>query len=136
MGLSFSHMYTKNFYNNKLKTTSRILRNKMTFAEKKLWQQLLRKFKYRAHRQRPLGDFIADFYIPKAKLVIEVDGEIHSDPKQSVRDMDRTRILNNTGIKVIRFTNDQIINNIIWVSEQITTHVNLCICENEKHPLF
>lgn len=118
-------MYSRNFYNKNLKGVSRELRNHMTFSEKKLWQQFLRTFKPRVHRQRPLNNFVADFYIPKAKLVIEVDGEIHNDEKAIAKDMDRTMILIQSDIKVIRFKNEDVMKNFSFVCEVITKEVSL-----------
>ncbi len=103
-------MYTKNFYNKNLKKTARELRRTMTAAETKLWFQFLSTIEPRAHRQRSMGNFIADFYIPKAKLVVEVDGEIHLDEKSKAKDLERTWYFNNQGVEVVRVTNDQVIN--------------------------
>ena len=50
----------------------------MTLAEKKIWYDYLRNFPYRVYRQRPIDQFIVDFYCPKLKLVIEIDGDIHN----------------------------------------------------------
>ncbi len=118
-------MYTKNFYNKNLKIPGRELRNNMTPAENKLWYQFLNKFKPGARRQRSLGNFIADFYIPKAKLVIEIDGDVHSDEKAISKDIDRTMALNQSGIEVIRFKNEEVIKDFSSVCNKITQEVSL-----------
>lgn len=96
----------------------------MTEAEKKLWYQFLSPFQPKVHRQRPLGDYIVDFYIPKAKIVIEIDGDSHfestlSQEKDRVRDM----FLNSRGLKVIRFTNNDIHMSFESVCEEIENQI-------------
>lgn len=104
-------MYTRNFYNKNLKNPARVLRKEMTPAETKLWFQFLCDLESKVHRQRSMGNFIADFYIPKVKLVIEVDGGVHLDEKIKAKDAERTWYFNNQGIEVMRITNDQVVNN-------------------------
>jgi very-short-patch-repair endonuclease len=65
-------------YNPQLVERAKTLRKNMTKAEKKLWYDYLRNFQFRVHRQRPIDNFIVDFYCPNLSLVIEVDGESHS----------------------------------------------------------
>ena len=85
-----------------------------TPAEKVLWEVLRKKqvlglrFKF----QHPLNSFIADFYCHKIKLVIEVDGGIHSIPEIKERDQGRTYEMERLGIEVIRFTNEEVFNDI------------------------
>jgi very-short-patch-repair endonuclease len=88
------------------------LRKSMTPAEKVLWERLRsRKVKgFRFRRQQPIKDFIVDFFCYDAMLVIEVDGDVHSDEHQYERDEQRTIILKNLGINELRFTNQQVIN--------------------------
>ena len=92
------------------------LRKNMTYAEKLLWKKLNKKqiCDVRFRRQHPINNFIADFYCHKAKLIIEVDGEIHKNQKEY--DIGRTAELNKYEIEVIRFTNKKVetdINNVI-----------------------
>jgi len=94
------------------------LRGGLTKTEKLLWQELReRKLDgFRFRRQHPIKDFIVDFFCYEARLVIEIDGSVHLDPTQSDRDIERTRILNQLGLKVIRFTNEEVeskINHVI-----------------------
>src|ERR1043165_5806560 len=88
------------------------LRSEMTTVESALWSAISNKqlFKLKFRRQHPLNFFIADFYCHKLKLVIEVDGDIHDAADQKQYDSSRTEELNDFGIKVIRFTNDQLLN--------------------------
>ena len=88
------------------------LRKSMTPAEKILWERLRnRQIKgLRFRRQHPIKDFIVDFFCYDAMLIIEVDGEVHDDTHQSERDEQRTIILKKLGIKELRFTNQEVIN--------------------------
>jgi very-short-patch-repair endonuclease len=87
------------------------LRKNMTIAEKVLWQQLrncqIDGLKFR--RQHPVDIFILDFYCHERKLAVEVDGGIHNEAAQKEWDENRTYELNEFGIKVLRFTNEDII---------------------------
>lgn len=70
-------------------------------------------------RQHPINRFIVDFYCPKIKLIIEVDGSIHELPEYQAHDIGRSEILNDFGITDIRFTNEQIIEEIDSIINQI-----------------
>lgn len=90
------------------------MRKKPTEAEQVLWKYTR---KYRSggfvfRRQHPIDFFIADFYCHKVKLVIEVDGEIHADVNVREYDENRSGELEKFGITVIRFRNEEILNNI------------------------
>jgi len=91
---------------------ARLLRKSMTRAEKVLWEKLRRKQLegIRFRRQHPINIFIVDFYCHQANLVIEIDGGIHNETDQLERDENRTCELENFGLKVIRFTNEEVIN--------------------------
>ena len=71
-------------------------------------------------RQYSVGSYILDFYCPKARLSIELDGESHLPKDQKLYDKERTRYLNGNNIKVMRFWNDEVINNIDIVIQKIT----------------
>jgi very-short-patch-repair endonuclease len=90
------------------------LRKYETGAEKILWTKLSRNqmMGLQFRRQHPIDRFIADFYCAKIKLVIEVDGSIHKLPENKDYDIGRSEILNEFGITVIRFSNEQIVNDI------------------------
>ena len=90
------------------------LRKYETDAEKILWTKLNRNqiLGLQFRRQHPIDRFIADFYCAKIKLVVEVDGSIHELPENKDYDIGRSEILNDFGITVIRFSDEQIINEI------------------------
>jgi very-short-patch-repair endonuclease len=97
------------------------LRENMTKAETVLWKKIRNKrlagFKFR--NQHPIHVYILDFYCHETKLSIEVDGEYHLDKYQVQYDNDRTQFLAEIGIRELRFTNAQILENIDNVLEEI-----------------
>ena len=96
----------------------RTLRRNMTDAESLVWKRLrgcrVRGYKFR--RQHPFGDFILDFVCLEAKLVIEIDGGQHNG---SVQDLVRDQVLESAGFRVMRFWNNQVLNEIASVVEAI-----------------
>lgn len=99
----------------------RYLRNNMTEPEMKLWQYIKNKqlgVKFR--RQHSIGEYIADFYCTKLKLVIEIDGESHFDDEAIEYDIIRTNFFKNLGIEVIRFNNDEVMTNIEGIFDVIS----------------
>ena len=89
------------------------LRKNLTLAEARLWEKLKNKnlgVKFR--RQHPIAGYIADFYCHKAKLIIEVDGDIHSLNENRDYDVRRENDLKEIGYRVMRFTNQQILNSM------------------------
>jgi len=99
------------------------LRKEMTMAEKKLWSRLNKnQLGVRFKAQHPIDIFIVDFYCHKCKLVIEVDGEIHLSQKEY--DEGRTAELERWDLKVIRFKNEEVMNDIERVVEEIKKYVN------------
>ena len=98
-------------YNQKLIINSRTLRSDMTDAERLLWKRV--RFKQMRgllfYRQKPLLKFIVDFYCPKAKLVIELDGSQHFEEAQRVADAERDAALTGLGLRVLRFDNRQVL---------------------------
>ena len=106
-------------YNRNLVPKAKELRKNMTAAERKLWYECLRGFPFRVLRQRPINNFIVDFYCAKLKLVIEVDGDSHFTVEAQAKDKERTDILQGYGLTVIRFTNDDVLNNLEGVCETI-----------------
>jgi len=106
-------------YNPKLKEHARELRKNLTEAEKKLWYGYLRNFKYRVLRQRPIDNYIVDFYCPELRLVIEIDGESHFTEEGKAYDEERFRILNAYGLQVIRFTNDEVLGHFEAVRQKV-----------------
>ncbi len=108
-------------YNRNLKQYSRQLRENMTDAERNLWAKIrMKQLKgYQFYRQKPIGDYIVDFYCPKAKLVIEVDGSQHFSDEMTEDDKIRDEYINSLGLKVLRFTNTDILTHIDGVVESI-----------------
>ena len=102
-------------YNKNLVPRAKALRKNMTLAERKIWYDYLRNFSYRVYRQRPIDNFIVDFYCPKLKLVIEIDGDSHSSENAQKYDRERTKILAGYGLKVIRFNNEEVLHNLAGV---------------------
>ena len=90
---------------------ARKLRDHQTEAELFLWSQLenLKYLNVRFKRQHPILYFVADFYCHKVKLIIEVDGGYHDIPEQYKYDKEREHELEDLGLKVIRFTNEQVL---------------------------
>ena len=96
------------------------MRKEATEAERKLWRHLRdggRGAKFR--RQHPLGPFILDFYCHGARLVVEVDGGGHAGTKQAEYDYERSRALSAEGIRVLRFWNSEVMENVEGVLEKI-----------------
>jgi very-short-patch-repair endonuclease len=111
-------------YNKNLKEPSRQLRNDMTDAERQLWSQIRAKqMGCWFYRQKPIGGYIVDFYCPKAKLVIEVDGGQHFSDENAAYDRVRSEYLASAGLTVLRFTNSEVIKNIEGVVESIKSKI-------------
>lgn len=104
---------------------ARRLRKRMTRAEKLLWEKLRNKkvkgFKFR--RQHPIAIYIVDFYCHELKLVIEVDGKYHNKIEQRLKDKERTQFIQFQGLQVIRFTNEEIINDLNTVLQKIENEI-------------
>lgn len=119
---------TKIHYKPELKKLARQLRNRATQSEIKLWQYLKGKQLdgYDFHKQKPMGDYIVDFFCPKLKLAIELDGYTHGFENVFEKDNIKTRILNEMGIMVLRFNDADVMKNIDGVlgciREYIKTH--------------
>lgn len=107
-------------YNNKLKLRARTLRKESTLSEVLLWKYLNRKQirGYQFLRQKPLGNYIVDFYCPRLKLVIEIDGSSH-DSKQEY-DKFREDHLRISGLHVLRFSDGDVKNGVESVVREIT----------------
>lgn len=108
-------------YSKNLKELSQKLRSNQTDAEGKLWQRINRDqlLGFRFNRQKPLLNYIVDFYCAKAKLIIELDGSHHYEPKYQEKDRQRDDELRSLGFTVMRFSNDEIYYEIEAVVEQI-----------------
>lgn len=104
-------------------SAAKILRDNMTTCEKLLWEKLKLKqvCGLRFRRQHPIVFFIADFYCHEARLVIEIDGDIHIQQREY--DDGRSAEMEKYFIKVIRFTNSEVENNIDYVIKKIEDEV-------------
>ena len=108
-------------YNRNLKENSRQLRNNITDAERYLWTRIrMEQLKgCRFYRQKPVGDYIVDFFCPEAKLVIEIDGGQHFSDEMTGHDRIRDEYLSSRGLRVLRFANNDVLINIDEVVESI-----------------
>jgi len=100
------------------------LRNNVTNEEMILWGMLKDKFptvKFR--RQHPISNYIADFYCHSQKLIIEIDGSIHDIEEVKMNDAQRQKDLENLGLRIIRFTNKEIRNNMNTVLQSIEKNI-------------
>lgn len=101
------------------------LQNNETDAEKILWEKLrnnqFKGLKFR--RQHPINLYIVNFYCHKLKLIIELDDHYHTLRKQVSKDIERTEALFLMGLEVIRFKNDEVLNDIDSVSARITNWI-------------
>lgn len=95
----------KYFYNKNLTTNARSLRKDMTPWERKLWHLFLKNFPIRIYRQRVIGSCIVDFYCPKAKLAIELDGSQHFTSEGLDSDRRRDATIEALGIDIFRIPN-------------------------------
>ena len=105
--------------NAKLTSNAQTLRKNMTKEEYKIWNQFLRCYKPRFHRQYVIGNYIADFYCHKAKLVVELDGAQHFTPEEQEYDQKRSEYLKAQGLKVVRFSNLDVLRRLREVCEEI-----------------
>ena len=97
----------------------------MTDAEKLLWSKVrhrqLKQFQF--YRQKPIGSFIVDFYCPKANLVIELDGGQHYCEYRKTKDILRDKYMEHIGLKVLRFSDREVFENLRGVMERIWSYL-------------
>jgi very-short-patch-repair endonuclease len=108
-------------YNPKLKELARNLRNNMTYSEVKLWSCLSngKMMEYDFDRQKPIGNYIVDFYCKDLILAIEIDGITHSFEDVCVKDECRQKELERLGVRFLRFNALQVVNDITNVCRAI-----------------
>ncbi len=106
---------------------ARELRQKMTLAEKILWEELRDKrcegIKFR--NQHPVLRYVLDFYCHQYRLGIELDGGVHNTKSQVVYDEDRTKNISECGLRIIRFKNSEVIENVEEVINKILEKLEL-----------
>ena len=103
----------------KLLNNARELRRNMTKEERKLWYSFLRAHPASFRRQFIIDPYILDFYCPQVKLAIEIDGGQHYSEKGMEHDTNRTKWLEDKGVRVLRFLNTDITNRFKYVCENI-----------------
>ena len=110
----------------KIFENARELRKNMTFAERIMWDELKnrKRFKVRFRRQHPVDIFIIDFYCHELKLAIEIDGDFHLEKEVAEYDDGRTGDIEKLGIKLLRFTNDQVTDHRSGVINEILETIN------------
>ena len=106
-------------YNKENIPLAKTLRKNMTPWERKLWYDFLRYYPVRFQRQKAIGNYIADFYCAKARLVIELDGGGHYTPEQTEKDKLRTKDIESMNLRVVRICNLDIDRNFRGVCEYI-----------------
>ena len=103
----------------------------MTKEEAHLWYQFLCRYPLRFRRQYVIGNYIVDFYCHQARLVVELDGSQHYTPEEMEYDQKRTAYLESLGLKVIRFSNLDVIHNFRAVCEAIYQNVEVRTAQKE-----
>ncbi len=106
-------------HNKDLVPYAKKLRETMTKEERRLWYNYLREYPLRFYRQKVIGRYIVDFYCPKEALVVELDGSQHFSTEGEEYDEIRTEVLEEYGLKVLRFPNSAINNNFPEACQQI-----------------
>ena len=109
--------------NSKLTKLSQKLRREMTKEEKKLWYDYLKGLSVPVYRQKVFDCYIADFYIARAKLIIELDGSQHYSEEGQSYDAERAEFFKEKGISVLRYSNYDIKSNFEGVCADIAKHI-------------
>ncbi|EGQ9107699.1 endonuclease domain-containing protein [Vibrio cholerae] len=111
------------------------LRNHMTHPEQRLWQHL-RNFQLgvKFRRQFGVGNYVLDFYCSTYKLAVEIDGDSHFSEGGKIHDEQRTAYLKRHGIRVVRYTNQEVEQQLTDVIEDIFRHLQACIREHQNTP--
>ena len=116
-------------YDGRLNGRAFDLRHEMTPQEKRLWYAYLRTYPVKVYRQRVIEHFIVDFYCPLARLVIELDGSQHYTEQGKEYDEQRTAILEQYGVQVLRFTNLDVDRHLDAVCAQIDSTIERRVAE-------
>ncbi|MFA5556998.1 MAG: endonuclease domain-containing protein [Flavobacteriaceae bacterium] len=123
-------------YNPNLKEFARQLRNNSTKAEIILWQKLKRKqmYGYDFHRQKPIDNYIVDFFCHELMLAIEVDGYSHQFEEVYDKDVRKTQRLNELGVYVLRFTDNEVLKEMFSVMLAIENYITEFEKQEEHTP--
>ena len=108
-----------------LKENSQLLRKNMTKEERHLWYDFLKSFPLQFKRQKPIGPYIVDFYCPKARLVVELDGSQHCEANGISSDIERDEYLRSQGLRVLRYSNADVNQRFNSVCEDIMKNLGL-----------
>ncbi|MCJ7481913.1 MAG: endonuclease domain-containing protein [Thermodesulfovibrionales bacterium] len=125
----------KIYYNPKLKELSRQLRNNSTKAEIRLWTYLKSKqlMSYDFHRQKPIDNYIVDFFCSKLMLAIELDGYTHSFEEIYEKDKLKEERLHALGITVLRFADDDVMNDMETILRSLYDYIEAFEMGNNSH---
>ena len=115
------------------KPLATILRKNMTPWERKLWYCFLKEYPVRFQRQKCIDNYIVDFYCFRAKIIVELDGGGHYNLISQQKDNQRTKVLEQYGLKVIRFCNLDIDKNFYGVCTVIDEEVKKRISDSPRH---
>ena len=121
-------------YNKTLTELARKNRKNPSKAESRMWR-ILRMRQFSQHkflRQKPIAGYIVDFYCSELCLVIEIDGDSHAETIEY--DAERTKVLNALGLTVIRYTNNDVLENIEGVCEDLMIQILDCQAQQETDP--
>ena len=106
-------------HNKKLTPIAKSLRKNMTKEERRLWYDFLRGYPVRFLRQKVVGDYVVDFYCAAARLVVELDGSQHYEDDGMAKDKARTEFLQTFDLQVLRFANNDVMQNFEGVCTTI-----------------
>ena len=110
-------------HNKKLVENARTLRKNMTDEEKHLWYDFLKKLPVNVNRQKNIGNYIVDFLVSSANLVIELDGSQHWNEENKKSDKERDEYLEKLGLKVLRYSNKDVNENFDGVCADILKYI-------------
>jgi very-short-patch-repair endonuclease len=125
--------FSNNHYNINLKEFARNLRNNSTLPEVILWNKILKRKQLRGYpflRQRPIENYIVDFFCKDLKLIIEIDGKIHKFQKS--KDKKREEELLRLGFSIIRFNNEEVLNELFNVERTLENFIDELEKENSN----
>ena len=115
--------------NPKLKRNAQKLRREMTKEERHLWYDFLKQLPVTVNRQKAIDHYIVDFYCASAKLVIELDGSQHFEDKGPAADRERDNALNQRGITIVRYSNNDVNRNFDGVCADLLRRPSLTSIE-------
>ena len=120
----YGYMTSDGYTYHLLLEKARYNRSHPTEAESMLWNYLRKgQLGCKFRRQHPVYDYIPDFVCIPLKLIIEVDGGYHNDDRQKIDDEERTSFLESEGYQVFRFSNEEVLNDIVKVIQTIKQHI-------------